>query len=124
MDRWGRLSGTELVRLHRAFYRYDMCQNMMRAIAAFRLNGEHVYDRFADFLSAFSPWEVEEIACVHNYVLRRLDQVTQQLEEEFIQSVVDADRTSRQNEDLAEQASASAQARLKCLSKILHPEKN
>lgn len=121
MDRWGRLSETELVRLQRAFYRYGTCQNMMRAS---RLNSEHVYDQFADFLSAFSPWEVEEIACVHDYMLRRLDQVTQQLEEEFIQSVVDADKTIRQNEDLAEEASASAQARLKCLSKILHPEEN
>jgi hypothetical protein len=56
-------------------------------------------------------------------MLRRLDQVTQQLEEEFIQSVVDADRTIRQSEDLAQHASTSAQVRLKCLSKILHPEK-
>jgi hypothetical protein len=56
-------------------------------------------------------------------MLRRLDQVTQEFEEEFIQSVVDGDRTIRHSGDLAQHASTSAQARLKCLSKILHPEK-
>jgi hypothetical protein len=122
-DRWGPLSKTELVRLQRAFYRYETCQTMMRATVASRISGEPMYDKFADFLSAFSPWEIDEIGCVHHYLLRRLDQVTQQLEEEFIQSVVDADRTTRHSEDLAQHASASAQARLECLSKILHPEK-
>lgn len=118
-----RISETELLRLQRAFYRYNTCQNMMRAVMSPQVLSEQVYSKLADLLSAFTPWEVEEIGCVHDYILRRLDLVTQQLEEVFIRSVVDADWTIRQNEKLMEQASVSPGARLKCLSKILHPEK-
>lgn len=124
IDRWGRLSNTELIRLQRAFYRYDTCQNMMRGIVASRSDFEYMYPQFEEFLSAFSPWEVDEIACVHSYMLRRLDQVTQKLEDEFVQSVVDASKIIRRNEDPAKQPSLTSQARLICLSKLLHPDES
>lgn len=123
IDSWRpSLSKTEISRLQRAFYRYNTCRSLMRAMAPFQGDGENFYGQLARFLSRFSPWEAEEIGCVHDYMSRRLDQVTEHLEEEFIQSVLDADRKIRQNEDIAGQASQSAEARLKCMSRNLHPE--
>jgi hypothetical protein len=69
----------------------------MCAMAPLQGDGEHVNGQLARFLSRFSPWEAEEIGCVHDYMIRRHDQVTEHLEEEFIQSVLDADRKIRQN---------------------------
>ena len=54
------LSLTEHARISRAFYRYQVF------CTVFRGPEEHyrsIFDRF-DFLGLFSPWEVEEIACV------------------------------------------------------------
>jgi len=70
---------------------------------------EHIHDQFQGFLCSFSPSGVGKIARAHSYMLRRLDQVAEQLEEEFIHSVVDADKTIRENEE----AFVSPQARLK-----------
>jgi hypothetical protein len=38
-------------------------------------------------------------------MLGRLDQITKSFEDEFVQSVMEADKNIRQNEDLEEQAS-------------------
>ena len=83
---------------------------------------EHIHTQLGKFLPAFSPWEVEEIGCVHDYLLKRLDLVTEQLEDEFIQSIVDADWKIAHSEDLAKQACESVEARLICISRILHPQ--
>ena len=122
MDDWDPLSETELIRLQRGFYRYNTCQNLMRAIRPYKIDTECVYGQLAEFLSAFSPWEVEEIGCVHDFITKRLYQITENLEDEFVQSVVHADLKIRQDENLANQAFESIDARLNCMSRILHPE--
>lgn len=94
----------------------------MRSVILPNIAIERIYAQLAEFLSSFNPWEVEEIRCVHDYMLKRLDLVTEQLEDEFIQSIVDADQKIAKNEDLAQQASESVEARLICISKILHPQ--
>jgi hypothetical protein len=40
MDGWAPLSATKLVRLKRDFYRYNTCQNMMRASVLFKSDSE------------------------------------------------------------------------------------
>jgi hypothetical protein len=119
---WAPLSESELVRLQRAFYRHNTCQNMMRATASFGNQRGCADEQLAEFLSTLSPWGAEEIACVRNYILKRLDFVVEKLEGDFIQSVFNACRNIMQNRTLAKQASRSAQESLICLSKILHPE--
>jgi hypothetical protein len=87
---WDKLSRTELARLQRAFYRYDTCQNMARRVMASDFEDLGGYPQFAELLSAFKPWEVDEIGCVHVYILGRINQVTRKLEDDYVQSVVDA----------------------------------
>jgi hypothetical protein len=75
MDGRAPLSATELVRLKRASYRYNTCQNMMRASVSFKSDFERVYVKLTKFLECFELCEAEEIGCVHDYMLRRFDRV-------------------------------------------------
>lgn len=109
------VSPTELLRLQRAFYRYYTCQNLIRAHAVPHRDFEKRDDELAGFLSAFEPWEAEEIGCVHDYMLSRLDEVVEELEDEFIQSVLDADRRITDDQHLAEEAGKNLEARLGCI---------
>jgi hypothetical protein len=86
------------------------------------LDGGRVCGELVAFLSAFTPWEAEEIGCVHEYIVERLDQVVEGVEKEFIQSVAHADHKVEHDEAIAQQASEGPEARSKGISRILLPD--
>jgi hypothetical protein len=106
------LSSLELYRLRRAFYKYDTFQssnNLANKMARSDCNRLVCAALVLD--SASSPWEVEEVVCVHEYILRRLEDVFDQVEQDYVESVVastqeaakldgDANETSRPSQDV------------------------
>lgn len=83
------LTSIELYRLRRAFYRYDTFQTTSRFASEMHKSGcdNLVWPTLLDNYAA-SPWEVEEVLCVHQYIIERLEDVFDQVEEDFIESVV------------------------------------
>ncbi|MCJ1397543.1 hypothetical protein MMC11_000737 [Xylographa trunciseda] len=64
------LSTTERIRIHRAFYRFQLYCNLFSITNPRRL--EDYYARDA-FFARFPTWEVEEFACIQDYLHGRLD---------------------------------------------------
>lgn len=83
------LTTTELYRLRRAFYRYDTFQTTNLLTMDMR-GSERDTVVWPTLLTEYatSPWEVEEVLCVHQYVIERLEEVLDQVETEYIESVV------------------------------------
>lgn len=84
------LSTTELARLQRAFYRYDVCQTMWYYPGRFHHDWPYRtsrYDAHA-LLSRLKLWEVEEIACVWQYIHQRLQGVLNAQGQKLLESIV------------------------------------
>ena len=65
------LSSTEIFRLCRSFYRFELYCNLFRQYAY----EDERYTRGeqkAIFFDLHSPWENEQLACVHDYLFRRM----------------------------------------------------
>ena len=65
------LSSTEICRLYRSFYRFELYCNLFRQYAY----EDERYTRGeqkAIFFDLHSPWENEQLACVHDYLFRRM----------------------------------------------------
>jgi hypothetical protein len=60
-----RLSRTEVNRIHRAFYRFEVYCNLFRDPTLFNLSEQKDL-----FFSRFSNWENEQLACVHDFLFR------------------------------------------------------
>lgn len=64
------LSSTMLARLQRAFYRFDICRTMWFYPGSAHDQWHHkiwMYDP-RELLSKTTPWEIEEIACIWQYL--------------------------------------------------------
>lgn len=90
------LSQTELGRLQRAFVRYITFQSLIHAMPhdpgyEERLSLLHIASLFV----YFTPWEVEEIACVHQYIVRWLRRILDEVEDDFVETVATAEGPSR-----------------------------
>ena len=114
------LSSTEFLRLQRAFYRYNTCQSIYRA---------HGYSNFREgptafalplFLESFQPFEVEEITCVHEYILGRLSDTVEDIEDEFVSRVLDSEVILANNKFSREQG--DPEPPLKKLIRALEPK--
>ncbi|KAI6083972.1 hypothetical protein F4821DRAFT_181103 [Hypoxylon rubiginosum] len=90
------LSATEETRLRRAFLRFDMyCHCFpLRGLDPVRrppplFNGR---DQSNLFLCLFPRWEVEEICCAHQYLCAVADMAVRDVENDFVNEVVDLAR--------------------------------
>lgn len=96
------LSHSEIRRIHRAFYRYELFCILFRKADSSKVDawvkrdghmalGLKPQDRswmllhheYFSFLKLFKAWEVEEMACVRDYIMRRYNALIQQCEPEF-----------------------------------------
>ncbi len=80
------LSDVEAGRLQRAFCRFETFRLLFSSPHSTE-SPLTVPEQAQMFLEAFADWEIEEIACVRDYLVRRLSQVFDQLEDEFVLGV-------------------------------------
>lgn len=116
------ITSIERFRILRALYRYNTCQSLQRAYCARRRDVEQRVAALAELLAPFKPWEAEEIACVHDYVLQRLGEALEKLEDEFVQMVKDADSKIRNDAVLNKKAGDDHEFYLMTLLRLLRPE--
>lgn len=90
------LSHCERARLHRGFLRYSALQSLMHTPGKFPFHNKNVSAKqAAAIFTEFTPWEVEEIACVHQYFIDSLKEVLNEVEDHFIESVASGSSRSR-----------------------------
>jgi hypothetical protein len=85
------LSIIERSRLQRAFFRYDICRTLMYYPGRFRDDLVELLTLVVDLvmlLHHLKLWEVEEIACIWQYMRKRLGDVFDILGEKVLDSVV------------------------------------
>lgn len=79
------LSSTEQGRLQRAFYRYELYTQIFSS--DIRCSGEKLWEMPSDsyfFLENYQHWEIEELACVENYLWSRLSSSFDRIEPRFV----------------------------------------
>lgn len=60
----------EICRIERALYRFETFCNLFRG---FESSHHRLLERlFATFFFNFSPWEIEQLACVHDYLVQMI----------------------------------------------------
>lgn len=85
------LSPVELARLQRAFFRFEIYVRLFH-IAQVRLDE---WGRLSEeepariFLSRFSPWELEEIACVAQFLTAKVSEMFGKVEDDFVAEVLE-----------------------------------
>jgi hypothetical protein len=83
------LSSTELVRLQRALYRYDICQTIWYGPhRPLDLWHGRAWIAAPALLSRIECWEVDEVACIWQYMRKRLEIIFDRLGQELFESVV------------------------------------
>lgn len=60
-------SNVEIWRIERALYRFEMYCNLFRSRQS--IYGHYVTDQVDTFFFAFAPWETEQLACIHEYLV-------------------------------------------------------
>ncbi|KAI9876672.1 MAG: hypothetical protein M1830_005987 [Pleopsidium flavum] len=80
-------SPSELCRIQRIFYRFELCCTLYRR----RSFGQKDKDRFSPeeqqnlFFKKFECWENEQLACIHDYLFRRLSVAYDEVAEHDVQ---------------------------------------
>lgn len=86
----------ELGRLQRAFIRYTSFQSLIRTMPHDTGSDDTSSSRLvASLFGFFHLWEVEEIACIHQYIVRWLRRILDELEDDFVESIVTAEEPLR-----------------------------
>ncbi len=80
------LSHTELGRLQRGFLRYVTLQSLIHPLIT-GVNESLSSQDIATLFTNFTPWEIEEIACVHQYTVDWLRKILDDVEDDFVESV-------------------------------------
>jgi hypothetical protein len=96
------LSIIERSRLQRAFFRYDICRTLTYYPGRFHDDwGDLQTSRaeLAPLIQILKPWEVEEIACIWQYMRKRLGDVFDILGEKVLDSVVSNPRQGKAAQD-------------------------
>lgn len=92
-----KLSDTEVLRLYRAFLRFEMCCKLCRPALARHDLAVYTYEQqYAYFIRRFEPWEIEEIAAVHQYLSEVVTTVLEGIDKEFeaqVHHLADTERT-------------------------------
>ncbi len=106
LNHYTSLSPNEVRRIHRAFYRYELFTVLFREPASYReeqtkrrrdrhpdrvrlalqrdsIRSLDSQDRSFLFLALFKTWEVEEIACVRDYIVHRYNELYKECESEL-----------------------------------------
>lgn len=61
------VSRTERLRIGRNFYRFQVYCNLFQNMRMIPINADH--DQRDSYFSQFAPWEIEQLACIHDYLL-------------------------------------------------------
>lgn len=87
------ISTVERTRLQRAFFRFDTYQKLFQweCLVPAQLQ-DQVLRHAQAYLESFPQWEVEEIACIYDYLMALLHEVFAQVEDDFVEEVVRAGR--------------------------------
>ena len=88
------LSPLELARLQRAFVRYITLQSLFYVPRPTYDSGKVSTEHVAALFGEYSPWEVEEIACVHHYIISQLEDVFEDVENYFVFTVASTEQPS------------------------------
>jgi hypothetical protein len=66
------LSKMEKIRFRRSFYGYEMCCQLFRTRcqAPEDHSSWNPFDHGGGFFKSFAPWEVEQLVCVYDYMMR------------------------------------------------------
>lgn len=88
LQKYSSPSGIESERLQRGFFRYITLQNLMHTSEMLSheyncVSSEYVAALFANF----TPWEIEEIACMHQYTVDCLKKILDEVEDDFVEYV-------------------------------------
>jgi hypothetical protein len=86
------LSPLEVVRIQRAMFRYSAFQAIIND--RYVKSRTAAANRVADLAGHHTPWEIEEVGCIHQHILNRLYDVLIQVEDYFIDSVQAAEQQS------------------------------
>ena len=78
------LSIIEEARLQRAFTRFEIYGCLFYAKPYFTVTKWGASEQAQVFFAELPPWQIEELACVHDYFLRRLADVFDRAEDEFV----------------------------------------
>ncbi|KAL7924785.1 hypothetical protein ACQKWADRAFT_285938 [Trichoderma austrokoningii] len=83
------LSPTERAKLQRAFFRYELyCRVFPVDYHAERFSIVPAEEQFTQFLARMSPWEVEEMTCVHHYFTALFGGYIDDLEDQLVEAVL------------------------------------
>lgn len=82
------LSQTESSRIARALYRLELCSHILSKPDR-RGDVVAVAEQLSILLQSPSEWELEEILCVRNYLLERLNKFVSQIEDDFMQNFLE-----------------------------------
>lgn len=86
------LSPLEIARIQRAMLRYSASQSMINNPRGEgrRSTGAN---QIALLFGHYTPWEIEEVVCVHQHILYRLEDVIKRVEDHFVDSVRATEQT-------------------------------
>ncbi|ERF70789.1 hypothetical protein EPUS_08347 [Endocarpon pusillum Z07020] len=82
------LSQTEYSRLARAFYHLELYGSLFSRLDA-EEDDTSVSEQSCDFLQSLKDWELEELLCVRDYLIERLTEYLNQVEDDFMQGFLE-----------------------------------
>ncbi|KAM7214397.1 hypothetical protein V8F06_010235 [Rhypophila decipiens] len=82
------LSAAEKDRIQRAFYRYELYSQLFPQGERARDPPREAMTQFNLFLRHMTPWELEELACVHHFLVNMIDGFMEDVEDEIFDTVV------------------------------------
>jgi hypothetical protein len=80
------LAPREVARVRRALLRYSAFQSII-SNPLFEDREEAASRQVASLFAIYAPWEIEEVACVYQYISNRLEDVIQNVEDHFVSRV-------------------------------------
>lgn len=86
------LSSLELRRIERAVWRYATFQSIYNDPSY--ADESKVFRRAISLFTDYASWEIEEMACVHQYITGRLGDVFREVDDHFVNSVRSKQKTS------------------------------
>ncbi|MCJ1405323.1 hypothetical protein MMC11_008550 [Xylographa trunciseda] len=98
------LSKTELCRLQRAFFRYEIHRKLFTSVAKSYESGPifGASDQAQLFMTKFPIWEQEELACVFDYLMVHAQDCFDKLEDDFVKTVQEGAGAAEASETLRE----------------------
>ncbi|CAG9946018.1 unnamed protein product [Clonostachys rosea f. rosea IK726] len=87
--KFAELSKTEIARFQRAFYRFELYSQCFGVSAREKwVSSSPVQAHHEHFLGRLEPWEVEEMCCVHQFLMGRVSPILVRMQDEIIAMVL------------------------------------